>query len=130
MLAFCHPQNLHNKRLNLILALVHWNFCLIRSKISAGTSLRIIGTGFQVHPVSLERIPAIPVCINSYIQYLKVFQTGHFLIASHLLFLKRLLFIFILLTKYYILRICYIKIYFQLQTTDICIGCEEVQSQL
>lgn len=84
ILNLCCPLNRHNKGLNLNLVLVQWNFCLIRRKVSAGTSLRVIVTGIQLHPLCLEKILVIPICTH----WLRISQTGHSLIGRWTLFFE------------------------------------------
>lgn len=84
ILNLCCPLNRHNKCLNLNLVLVQWNFCLIRRKVSAGTSLRVIVTGIQLHPLCLEKILVIPICTH----WLRISQTGHSLIGRWTLFFE------------------------------------------
>lgn len=63
---------------------MQWNFCLIRRKVSAGTSLRVIITGIQLHPLCLEKILVIPICTH----WLRISQTGHSLIGRWTLFFE------------------------------------------
>lgn len=123
ILTFCCPLNQHNKGLNLNLVLVQWNFCLTTKKVSAGMSLRVIVTGFQLCPLCLERILAIPIC--RHIHWLRISLTGHFLIGSWALF-EVISFSSHCFITNCILSICYIGIYFLFPST----GCEEVQNQL
>lgn len=97
ILTFCCPLNLHNKGFNLNLVFVQWNFCLIRTKVSAATSFRVIVTRFQLCLLCLERLLDIQIC--RCIHCLRSSQTGQFLIGSWILFLTWFLFLLIVWSK-------------------------------